>query len=131
MLLSISDMMAFSTNLQMFKVPCWMPQIQKLYRAQCRGDEQAHRVAALKELHKVLCEGGSATASTIQGLLPELWPQMLGLLGDTNADVRQTAAPVIGVLGALATKQGARPGKPPTACVLVLQRRKDAHAIQR
>lgn len=68
-------------------------------------------MAALQELHKMLRDNDKGTASTVHGTLPVMWPQILGLLGDGNADVRQMAAQVVGMLGAMATRQGARPGK--------------------
>jgi len=41
-------------------------------------------------------------------MLPILWPAVLQLLQDIQVDMRQTVAPVVGFLGALA----ARPGRP-------------------
>ena len=73
--------------------------------------QQARRVAALSDLHKMLRDADTDAVSTVQGLLPSLWPQILGLLGDSSADVRQMAAPVVGLLGSIATRQGARSGK--------------------
>ena len=82
--------------------------------------QQARRVAALKELQKVLRDDDKSTASTVHGLLPVMWPQTLGLLGDSNADVRQMAAPVVGMLGAMATRQGARSGKRSTSALVCI-----------
>ncbi|CAL8462813.1 g2346 [Coccomyxa elongata] len=71
------------------------------------------RVAALRDLDKMLRDGDTDAVTAVQGSLPSLWPQCLGLLGDPSADVRQMAAPVVGLLGAIATRQGARPGVSP------------------
>ena len=41
-------------------------------------------------------------------MLPALWPAALMLLQDSQPEIRQVIAPVVGFLGALA----ARPGRP-------------------
>lgn len=43
-----------------------------------------------------------------QAMLLALWPAALQLLQDNHVEMRQTVAPVVGFLGALA----ARPGRP-------------------
>jgi hypothetical protein len=39
-----------------------------------------------------------------QGLAPKLWPQMLSLLSDPAAAVRQNAAIAVGLVGAVASR---------------------------
>lgn len=69
---------------------------------------QSKRAAALKDILGRLQRADAASAA--HSMLPSVWPQMLKLLGDPSLEVRQHAAPVVGQLGALAARQGARPG---------------------
>ena len=55
-----------------------------------------------------------------QAMLPALWPAALQLLQDSQADMRQTVAPVVGFLGALATRPGRPAGKDTQAHLLLV-----------
>ena len=51
-------------------------------------------------------------APAAQAQIPLVWPALLQLLVDAQQLVRQAAAPVVGMLGALATRAGRPPGTP-------------------
>ncbi|BDA50909.1 probable serine/threonine-protein kinase SMG1 at C-terminar half [Coccomyxa sp. Obi] len=54
--------------------------LQSLVRtAVTPSNNAARRVAALKDLHKMLRDGDTDAVSTVQGSLPSLWPQILGV----------------------------------------------------
>ncbi len=55
-----------------------------------------------------------------QAMLPALWPAALQLLQDSQADMRQTVAPVVGFLGALATRPGRPAGMTTSVCLCLL-----------
>ena len=67
---------------------------------------QPRRIASVRNLHGLLRTPQGQTAG--QAMLPALWPAALQLLQDSQVDMRQIIAPVVGFLGALA----ARPGRP-------------------
>ena len=67
---------------------------------------QPRRTASVRSLHSALRTPQGQAAG--QAMLPTLWPTALQLLQDSQADMRQAVAPVVGFLGALA----ARPGRP-------------------
>lgn len=69
---------------------------------------QDERVAALRELHRLLRAGDAAAADAVAPNLARLWPQTLALLAHADAGIRQSAAALLGVLGALAAKPGAK-----------------------
>ncbi|KAK9822206.1 hypothetical protein WJX81_005370 [Elliptochloris bilobata] len=74
--------------------------------------DPAARAAALSALERALRAEPGAREAAAQVL--DLWGAALPLLGDRNAAVRQAALPVVGLLGALATRPlahtGGRPG---------------------
>ena len=74
---------------------------------------QARRAAALQALERALRAELGAGAAAEQ--VVDLWSKALPLLGDRAAAVRQAALPVIGLLGAVATRPGAHTGalRPP------------------
>ena len=69
---------------------------------------QARRAAALQALERALHAEPGAGAAAEQ--VVELWTKALPLLGDKAAAVRQAVLPVIGLLGAVATRPGAHTG---------------------
>ena len=71
---------------------------------------QARRTASVRSMHSLLRTPQGQAAG--QAMLPILWPAVLQLLQDSQIDMRQTVAPVVGFLGALA----ARPGRPAGGC---------------
>jgi HEAT repeat protein len=72
---------------------------------------QSRRASCLRDTLNRLRTGDPDDVSSVHSMLPAIWPQMLSLLGDPNLEVRQFAASIIGQLGALAARKGARPGK--------------------
>ena len=74
------------------------------------GVLQARRTASVRSMHSLLRTPQGQAAG--QAMLPILWPAVLQLLQDSQIDMRQTVAPVVGFLGALA----ARPGRPSGGC---------------
>ena len=81
---------------------------------------QAKRAAALQALERALRAVLGARLAAEQ--VVDLWTLALPLLGDKVAAVRQAALPVIGLLGAVATRPGARTGATPLCpgCASVL-----------
>lgn len=69
---------------------------------------QARRAAALQALERALQAEPGAGAAAEQ--VVELWTKALPLLGDKAAAVRQAVLPVIGLLGAVATRPGVHTG---------------------
>lgn len=69
---------------------------------------QARRAAALQALERALRAEPGAGAAAEQ--VVKLWTKALPLLGDKAAAVRQAVLPVIGLLGAVATRPGAHTG---------------------
>ena len=81
------------------------------YRAwlkHCLYQLQGPRLSALKELASAMQRQPGAQAAQAQ--IPMMWPALLQLLVDAQQLVRQAAAPVVGMLGALATRAGRPPG---------------------
>ncbi|KAL0054989.1 hypothetical protein WJX82_005498 [Trebouxia sp. C0006] len=82
-------------------------QLDRLMRTAARRQEApARRTASVRSMHSLLRTPQGQAAG--QAMLPILWPAVLQLLQDIQVDMRQTVAPVVGFLGALA----ARPGRP-------------------
>ncbi|KAL0031929.1 hypothetical protein WJX79_006429 [Trebouxia sp. C0005] len=82
-------------------------QLDRLMRTAARRQEApARRTASVRSMHSLLRTPQGQAAG--QAMLPILWPAVLQLLQDVQVDMRQTVAPVVGFLGALA----ARPGRP-------------------
>ncbi|KAL0019463.1 hypothetical protein WJX77_007420 [Trebouxia sp. C0004] len=82
-------------------------QLDRLMRTAARRQEApARRTASVRSMHSLLRTPQGQAAG--QAMLPILWPAVLQLLQDSQTDMRQTVAPVVGFLGALA----ARPGRP-------------------
>ena len=71
---------------------------------------QEARVEALRNLPNKLHDPASAAEIGSSGVLMAAWNKMLQLLADPDAPVRQAAAPVVGCIGALASKQSSRAG---------------------
>ena len=69
---------------------------------------QDARLDALRKLLGKLRDPAAEIGSP--GMLMSLWNRMLSLLADPSAPVRQAAAPVVGCIGALASKQSSRAG---------------------
>ena len=67
---------------------------------------QPRRCASVRNVHSLLRTPQGQAAG--QAMLLALWPAALQLLQDNQVEMRQTVAPVVGFLGALA----ARPGRP-------------------
>ncbi|KAK9805272.1 hypothetical protein WJX72_010214 [[Myrmecia] bisecta] len=98
-------------------------QLQSLIRIATRpspSEALEARLSALHSLSDLLKTPEGAQA--VQPRLLALWPLMLQLLGDSQAAIRQSAAPLVGLLGALAVspraaqrapKAGGKPGAPP------------------
>ena len=71
---------------------------------------QDARVGALRSLYALLQTpegGGAGTAAAVTA-----WPRLLELLADAQAAVRQSAALVLGLVGALATRPGGEDHNP-------------------
>lgn len=71
---------------------------------------QDARLEALRRLPGRLQEAASAAELGSNGVLMSAWTKVLSLLADTDATVRQAAAPVVGCIGVLASKQTSRAG---------------------
>lgn len=71
---------------------------------------QEARVEALRDLPNKLQDPASAAEIGSPGVLMAAWNKILQLLADPDAPVRQAAAPVVGCLGGLASKQSSRAG---------------------
>lgn len=67
---------------------------------------QPRRCASVRNVHSLLRTPQGQAGG--QAMLLALWPAALQLLQDNQVEMRQTVAPVVGFLGALA----ARPGRP-------------------
>ena len=65
-----------------------------------------------------LQDPGLAADMGAPGVLMSAWTKMLSLLADPVASVRQAAAPIVGCIGAMATKQPSRAGT--TSAILSL-----------
>ena len=72
---------------------------------------QEARLEALRLLPGKLDDSASAAEMGAPGVLMSAWSKMLSLLADSVASVRQAAAPVLGCIGAMASKQPSRAGK--------------------
>ena len=70
---------------------------------------QGPRLSALKGLASAMQRQPGAQAAQAQ--IPLMWPALLQLLVDAQQLVRQAAAPVVGMVGALATRAGRPPGR--------------------
>ena len=79
------------------------------------GVLQPRRSASVRNMHSLLRTPQGQAAG--QAMLLALWPAALQLLQDNQVEMRQTVAPVVGFLGALA----ARPGRPAGEILLVLK----------
>ena len=66
---------------------------------------------ALRLLPRKLEDSASAAEVEAPGVLKSAWTKILSLLADPVASVRQAAAPVLGCIGALASKQPSRAGE--------------------
>ena len=71
---------------------------------------QDARLDALRDFPGKLRDPAAAAEIGSPGMLMSLWNRVLSLLGDPSAPVRQAAAPVVGCVGALASKQSSRAG---------------------
>lgn len=70
---------------------------------------QPRRCASLRSAHSLLRTPQGQAAGLI--MLLALWPAALQLLQDNQVEMRQTVAPVVGFLGALAAKPGRPAGR--------------------
>ena len=71
---------------------------------------QEARTKALTSLLGKLQDPASAAELGAPGVLMSAWTKILSLLADPAAPVRQAAAPVLGCIGAMASKQPSRAG---------------------
>ena len=95
------------SGLSVERIPCELAESQESYRL-CYMQEV--RVETLMNLPNKLQDPASAAEIGSPGVLMAAWNKMLQLLADPDAPVRQAAAPVVGCIGALASKQSSRAG---------------------
>ena len=71
---------------------------------------QDARLEALRGLPGKLQDPASSAELGSPGVLMSVWTKVLAILAAPNASVRQAAAPVVGCIGAVASKQSSRAG---------------------
>ena len=79
--------------------------------AQALAHIQDARLEALKALPGKLQDPASSAELGSPGVLMSAWAKVLAILAAPNASVRQAAAPVVGCIGAVASKQSSRAGE--------------------
>ena len=101
------ELVSGCTNLQM----CWRCMLSRTKPGLKHPVHplQGPRLSALKGLASAMQR--QPGAQTAQAQIPVMWPALLQLLVDAQQLVRQAAAPVVGMLGALATRAGRPPGR--------------------
>lgn len=101
------ELVSGCTNLQM----CWRCMLSRIKPGLniCLYPLQGPRLSALKGLASAMQRQPGAQAAQAQ--IPMIWPALVQLLVDAQQLVRQAAAPVVGMLGALATRAGRPPGR--------------------
>ena len=84
---------------------------------------QDARLEALRELPDKLQDPASCAELGSPGVLMSAWTKVLAILAAPNASVRQAAAPVVGCIGAAASKQSSRAGEQFCCPVFTLYKR--------
>ena len=79
--------------------------------AQALAHMQDARLEALRGLPGKLQDPASSAELGAPGVLMSAWTKVLAILAAPNAGVRQAAAPVVGCIGAVASKQSSRAGE--------------------